>query len=58
MREVVGLGPLPLFQVILREPLQNFAAEGLQEQYFKDRCCRAAGFQVKLTDIDYTELDF
>lgn len=38
--------------------LRGVVAEGLQEQYFKDRGRRAAGLQVELTDIDYIELDF
>ncbi|WP_328541099.1 telomere-protecting terminal protein Tpg [Streptomyces sp. NBC_00344] len=38
--------------------LQNIAAEGLQEQYFKDRGRRAEGLVVELTDIDYIELGY
>ncbi|MCX4970582.1 XRE family transcriptional regulator [Streptomyces sp. NBC_00654] len=38
--------------------LRDIAAEGLQEQYFKDRGRRAEGLQVEFTDIDYVELDF
>ncbi|WP_328535116.1 telomere-protecting terminal protein Tpg [Streptomyces sp. NBC_00344] len=40
------------------QQLQNIAAEGLQEVYFKDRGRRADGLLVELTDIDYIELDF
>ncbi|WP_416960288.1 telomere-protecting terminal protein Tpg [Streptomyces sp. Agncl-13] len=40
------------------QQLQQIAAEGLQEIYFKDRGRRAAGLQVAFTDIDYIELDF
>ncbi|MFG2894825.1 telomere-protecting terminal protein Tpg [Streptomyces sp. NPDC048248] len=40
------------------QQLQNIAAEGLQEIYFKDRGRRADGLQVEFTDIDYMELDF
>lgn len=40
------------------QQLQDIAAEGLQEIYFKDRGRRAAGLQVEFTDIDYVELDF
>ncbi|MFI0220445.1 telomere-protecting terminal protein Tpg [Streptomyces lydicus] len=40
------------------QQLQNIAAEGLQEIYFKDRGRRADGLLVELTDIDYVELDF
>ena len=40
------------------QQLQQIAAEGLQEIYFKDRGHRAAGLQVAFTDIDYIELDF
>ncbi|MEW1753488.1 XRE family transcriptional regulator (plasmid) [Streptomyces caniferus] len=38
--------------------LQEIAAEGLQEIYFKDRGRRASGLLVEFTDIDYVELDF
>ncbi len=38
--------------------LQNIAAEGIQEQYFKDRGRRADGLVVEFTDIDYVELDY
>ncbi|NEC91739.1 XRE family transcriptional regulator [Streptomyces sp. SID12501] len=38
--------------------LQEIAAEGLQEVYFKDRGQRAPGLQVAFTDIDYVELGF
>ncbi|MFJ9412432.1 telomere-protecting terminal protein Tpg [Streptomyces sp. NPDC101393] len=38
--------------------LQEIAAEGLQEIYFKDRGRRAGGLLVEFTDIDYVELDF
>ena len=40
------------------QQLQNIAAEGLQEIYFKDRGRRAQGLEVEFTDIDYIELDF
>ncbi|MFJ6605024.1 telomere-protecting terminal protein Tpg [Streptomyces lydicus] len=40
------------------QQLQNIAAEGLQEIYFKDRGRRADGLLVEFTDIDYVELDF
>ncbi|MEV7238647.1 XRE family transcriptional regulator [Streptomyces sp. NPDC051020] len=40
------------------EQLQAVVAEGLQEQYFKDRGRRADGLLVEFTDIDYVELDF
>jgi hypothetical protein len=40
------------------QQLQNIAAEGLQEQYFKDRGRRADGLLVEFTDIDYVELDY
>jgi hypothetical protein len=40
------------------QQLQNIAAEGLQEVYFKDRARRADGLLVELTDIDYIGLDF
>ncbi|MBT2392159.1 MULTISPECIES: telomere-protecting terminal protein Tpg [Streptomyces] len=40
------------------QQLQSIAAEGLQEQYFKDRGRRAQGLLVEFTDIDYVELDF
>ncbi|MET9801938.1 helix-turn-helix transcriptional regulator [Streptomyces sp. NPDC006368] len=38
--------------------LREIAAEGLQEQYFKDHGRRAAGLRVEFTDIDYVELDY
>ncbi|MGY4973466.1 telomere-protecting terminal protein Tpg [Streptomyces nigrescens] len=40
------------------QQLQNIAAEGMQEIYFKDRGRRADGLLVEFTDIDYVELDF
>ncbi|MFD5065492.1 telomere-protecting terminal protein Tpg [Streptomyces sp. NPDC058394] len=40
------------------QQLQNIAAEGLQEQYFKDGGRRADGIVVEFTDIDYVELDY
>lgn len=40
------------------QQLQNIAAEGLQEQYFKDGGRRAQGLLVEFTDIDYVELDY
>ncbi|MCX4515483.1 XRE family transcriptional regulator [Streptomyces sp. NBC_01619] len=40
------------------QQLRDIAAEGLQEQYFKDRGRRAPGLQVEFTDIDYVELDY
>lgn len=40
------------------QQLQAVIAEGLQEQYFKDRGRRAEGLLVEFTDIDYVELDF
>lgn len=40
------------------QQLQNIAAEGLQEIYFKDRGRRADDLLVEFTDIDYVELDF
>ncbi|SEE36525.1 DNA-binding protein [Streptomyces sp. KS_5] len=40
------------------QQLQDIAAEGLQEIYFKDHGRRASGLQVAFTDIDYIELDF
>ncbi|WP_310728293.1 telomere-protecting terminal protein Tpg [Streptomyces sp. N2A] len=40
------------------QQLQNIAAEGLQEIYFKDSGRRADGLLVEFTDIDYAELDF
>ncbi|MCX4970552.1 XRE family transcriptional regulator [Streptomyces sp. NBC_00654] len=40
------------------QQLQEIAAEGLQEVYFKDRGQRAPGLQVAFTDIDYVELGF
>ncbi|MFC4494799.1 telomere-protecting terminal protein Tpg [Streptomyces ovatisporus] len=38
--------------------LRDIIAEGLQEQYFKDRGRRAPGLLVEFTDIDYVELDY
>ncbi|MEE1755440.1 telomere-protecting terminal protein Tpg [Streptomyces sp. SP18CS02] len=38
--------------------LRDIAAEGLQEQYFKDHGRRAQGLMVEFTDIDYVELDY
>lgn len=38
--------------------LREIVAEGLQEQYFKDRGRRAPGLLVEFTDIDYVELDY
>ncbi|MFJ9473067.1 telomere-protecting terminal protein Tpg [Streptomyces caniferus] len=38
--------------------LQEIAAEGLQEIYFKDRGRRASGLLVEFTDIDYIEVDY
>jgi transcriptional regulator with XRE-family HTH domain len=40
------------------QQLQNIAAEGLQEVYFKDRGRRAQGLEVEFTDIDYIEIGF
>lgn len=40
------------------QQLRNIAAEGLQEQYFKDGGRRAQGLLVEFTDIDYVELDY
>ncbi|MFF3359126.1 telomere-protecting terminal protein Tpg [Streptomyces sp. NPDC002917] len=40
------------------QQLQNIAAEGLQEQYFKDGGRRADGLLVEFADIDYIELDY
>jgi transcriptional regulator with XRE-family HTH domain len=40
------------------EELRGIAAEGLQEQYFKDGGRRAPDLAVEFTDIDYVELDF
>ncbi|MFF7581318.1 telomere-protecting terminal protein Tpg [Streptomyces sp. NPDC008061] len=40
------------------QQLQAVIAEGLQEQYFRDRGRRAEGLLVEFTDIDYVELDF
>jgi hypothetical protein len=40
------------------QQLRDIAAEGLQEQYFKDRGRRAPGLLVEFTDIDYVELDY
>ncbi|MEV0936390.1 telomere-protecting terminal protein Tpg [Streptomyces phaeochromogenes] len=40
------------------QQLQEIAAEGLQEVYFKDRGQRAPGLRVAFTDIDYVELGF
>jgi hypothetical protein len=38
--------------------LQDIAAEGLQELYFKDNGRRAQGLEVEFADIDYVELEF
>ncbi|MDK1475852.1 helix-turn-helix transcriptional regulator [Streptomyces sp. 549] len=38
--------------------LREIAAEGLQEQYFKDNGRRARDLVVEFTDIDYVELDY
>ncbi|WP_406415452.1 XRE family transcriptional regulator [Streptomyces sp. NBC_00873] len=40
------------------QQLRAVIAEGLQEQYFKDRGRRADGLLVEFTDIDYVELEF
>ncbi|SDN11338.1 telomere-protecting terminal protein Tpg [Streptomyces wuyuanensis] len=40
------------------QELKSIAAEGLQEEYFRDRGRRAAGLSVEFTDIDYVEFDF
>ena len=40
------------------QQLQQIAAEGLQEIYFKDSGRRADGLEVEFTDIDYIEFDF
>ncbi|AWN24848.1 DNA-binding protein [Streptomyces sp. NEAU-S7GS2] len=40
------------------QQLQNIAAEGLQEIYFKDHGRRADGLLVEFSDIDYVELDY
>ncbi|MGW1888396.1 telomere-protecting terminal protein Tpg [Streptomyces sp. NPDC001970] len=40
------------------QQLQDIAAEGLQEIYFKDHGRRAPGLQVQFTDLDYVEIDF
>ncbi|MCZ7456308.1 telomere-protecting terminal protein Tpg [Streptomyces sp. WMMC940] len=39
------------------QELRTIAAEGLQEEYFKDRGRRAAGLAVEFTDVDYVEFD-
>ncbi len=38
--------------------LQQIAAEGLQDVYFRDRGRRAEGLSVEFTDIDYIELNY
>jgi hypothetical protein len=38
------------------QQLQAVLAEGLQQEYFKDRGRRADGLLVEFTDIDYVEL--
>jgi hypothetical protein len=40
------------------QQLQDIAAEGLQEVYFKDRGRRASDLEVVFTDIDYIEIGF
>jgi transcriptional regulator with XRE-family HTH domain len=40
------------------QQLQNIAADGPQEIYFKDRGRRAQDLEVEFTDIDYIELGF
>ncbi|MFI1471481.1 telomere-protecting terminal protein Tpg [Streptomyces wuyuanensis] len=40
------------------QELKSIAAEGLQEEYFRDRGRRAPGLSVEFTDIDYVEFDF
>ncbi|MFF3357532.1 hypothetical protein ACFYWN_33960 [Streptomyces sp. NPDC002917] len=40
------------------QQLQAVLAEGLQQEYFKDRGRRADGVLVEFTDIDYVELSF
>ncbi|MEV0495681.1 telomere-protecting terminal protein Tpg [Streptomyces atratus] len=40
------------------QQLQAVLAEGLQQEYFKDRGRRADGLLVEFTDIDYVELSF
>jgi len=40
------------------DQLRALIAEGLQEQYFKDRGRRAPGLTVEFTDIDYVELGY
>ncbi|WP_443079445.1 hypothetical protein [Streptomyces sp. NBC_01724] len=40
------------------QQLQAILAEGLQQQYFKDRGRQADGLLVEFTDIDYAELSF
>lgn len=37
--------------------LQQIAAEGLQETYFKDGGRRAAGLLVEYTDLEHIEFD-
>ncbi|GAA2417814.1 hypothetical protein GCM10010388_00630 [Streptomyces mauvecolor] len=39
------------------QQLQDIAAEGIQETYFKDHGRRAQGLAVDFTDVDYVELD-
>lgn len=38
--------------------LQSIIAKGLGEHYFRDGGRRAAGLEVRLTDIDYIQLEF
>ncbi|MFG2716591.1 telomere-protecting terminal protein Tpg [Streptomyces goshikiensis] len=38
--------------------LQQLAAQGLQEAYFKDGGGRARGLVVEFTDIDYIDIEF
>ena len=40
------------------QQLQEIAAEGLKEIYFKDSGRRAHGLLVEFTDIDYVDLDY
>ncbi|MFI6055455.1 telomere-protecting terminal protein Tpg [Streptomyces violascens] len=39
------------------QQLQDIAAEGIQETYFKDHGRRAQGLAVEFTDLDYVELE-
>ncbi|MEU5417604.1 XRE family transcriptional regulator, partial [Streptomyces clavifer] len=39
------------------QELQNIAAEGLQEIYFKDGGRRAAGLLVEYTDLEHIQFD-